>query len=70
MAMELANEEDNERSETGAFSELKTSLAFPRQVMPTLNIYGGEGEEGKKPPSRSRSSTLPRLEVYASLSLD
>jgi hypothetical protein len=29
--MELVKEEYNERSETGAFSELKTSLALPRQ---------------------------------------
>ena len=31
--MELVKEEHNERSETGAFSELKTSLALPRQGM-------------------------------------
>jgi|SRR6266850_8247594 len=32
--MELVKEEYNERNETGAFSELKTSLALPRQGMP------------------------------------
>jgi hypothetical protein len=31
--IELVKEEYNERSETGAFSELKTSLALPRQGM-------------------------------------
>ena len=35
----------NERSETGAFSELKTSLALPRQGMPN---YGGEVRWGRK----------------------
>jgi hypothetical protein len=28
--------------ETGAFSELKTSLALPRQGMPMTNVCGGE----------------------------
>lgn len=32
--MELVKEECNEGSETGAFSELKTSLALARQGMP------------------------------------
>jgi hypothetical protein len=32
--MELVKEEYNERSETGAFGEFKTSLALPRQGMP------------------------------------
>ena len=32
--MELVKGGYNERSETGAFSELKTSLALPRQGMP------------------------------------
>lgn len=32
--IELVKEEYNERSETGGFSELKTSLALPRQGMP------------------------------------
>lgn len=31
--MELVKEEYNERTETGAFSELKTRLAPPRQSM-------------------------------------
>jgi len=31
---ELVKEEYNERNETGAFSELKMSLALPRQDMP------------------------------------
>lgn len=31
--MELVKEEYNERSETGAFGELKKSLALPRQGM-------------------------------------
>jgi hypothetical protein len=38
--MELVREEDNERSETGAFGELKTSLALPRHSMP---MYVDEG---------------------------
>jgi hypothetical protein len=39
--MELVKEEYNERSaKTGAFSELKASLALPRQGMP---MYVDEG---------------------------
>jgi len=35
--MELGKEECNERSETGAFSKLKTSPAPPRQGMPNVS---------------------------------
>ena len=44
--MELVKEETeeyNERSETGAFSELKTSLALPRQGMPMYVEVGWGG---------------------------
>jgi hypothetical protein len=42
--MELVKEEYNERSQTGAFSELKTSLALPRQGMPMYVEVGWGGE--------------------------
>ena len=41
----LVKEKYNERSGTGAFSELETSLTLPRQGM---SMYGGVGE-GEKP---------------------
>jgi len=44
--MELGKEEHNERSETGAFSKLKTSPAPPRQGMPNVSyveLRWGEG---------------------------
>jgi hypothetical protein len=46
--MEYGKEELNERSETGAFSKLKTSLALPRQGMPIYVEVGCGGGRSRK----------------------
>ncbi len=56
--MELMEKEYNEHSETGAFSELKTSLALPRQGMP-MYVEVGWGKKVRNQPALGQRGYAP-----------
>ena len=65
--MELGKEECNERSETGAFSKLKTSPAPPRQGMPNVSYvelrWGGMRWQKKEVRNHQPTRRLKREDI-------